>query len=83
MRRLIWSRLIWIFTVFKYMSEFSQCPKSSDFTLMISKIQGNQTTIEPALEVLVLLALWSDKGTDRPGLIGRLARAFAAHIHKV
>ena len=33
MRRLIRSRLIWISTVSKCMSEFTWCPKLPDFTL--------------------------------------------------
>ena len=32
MRRLLMSRLIWIFTVCKRMSEFTHCPKLPDFT---------------------------------------------------
>ena len=35
MRRLIRSRLIWISTVCKCMSEFTRCPKLPDFTLVI------------------------------------------------
>ena len=34
MRRLIRSRLIWISTVCKRVSEFTWCPKFHDFTLL-------------------------------------------------
>ena len=38
MRRLIKSRLIWIFPVCKCMSEFTRCPKLPDFTLMVTAL---------------------------------------------
>ena len=33
MRRLIRSRLIWIYTIWKCVSEFTWCPNLPDFTL--------------------------------------------------
>ena len=35
MSRLIGSRLIWISTVYKFVSEFTWCPKFHDFTLLL------------------------------------------------
>ena len=54
MRHIIKGRLIWIFTVCKCMSEFTQCPTLPDFTLMfLPRLEHVLSTLLIANEVSV------------------------------
>ena len=54
-----------------------------DLERKATKQKTNITNHEPAHEILVLITLASSLGSDEPAHMHRLARAFAAHIHKI
>ena len=76
MRRLIRSRLIWIYTVCKCVSEFTWCRGLPDFILLYS-------CVEPALGIFVPIAYANNEGSGEPAHPHSLARTFPARTRKV